>query len=206
MKTPNDTLENRVARKGSRDADDLGRGETTPKHQPIVEELIALLRSRPDLTDALKESIRKADCPGVVTIPQYYDFLDEMVTMIPTDRNLNAFVLKFYYLADLSPNDVLQEDVLFQRWMRTFAEDWGAFLDTAESAQGIKGFFSDPRYHIEDYFVAPSGWLTFNQFFARQVRPGRRPVDGRCDDSVIVSPADSVYQGQWPITDRKSVV
>jgi phosphatidylserine decarboxylase len=169
------------------------------EHQPIVEELIALLKSRQDLADALKESIRKADRPDVVTLPQYYDFLNEMVTLIPTDRNLNPFVLKFYYLIDLSPGDVLQADASFQQWTRKFAEDWGAFLDTPESARGIKGFFSNPSYHIEDYFVAPSGWLTFNQFFARQVRPGKRPVDGLCDDRVIVSPADSVFQGQWLI-------
>jgi phosphatidylserine decarboxylase precursor len=41
--------------------------------------------------------------------------------------------------------------------------------------------------------------LTFNQFFARQVRPGKRAVEGLCDDGVIVSPADSVFKGVWPI-------
>jgi phosphatidylserine decarboxylase len=173
--------------------------QTLTKHQPIVEELIALLASRLDLADALMESIHKADRPDVVTLPQYYDFLNAMVTLVPTDRNLNTFVLKFYYLIDLSPGGILQTDASFQRWTRKFAEDWGAFLDTTESAKGIDGFFSDPSYHIADYYVAPSGWLTFNQFFARQVRPGKRPVEGRCDDRVIVSPADSVFQGQWLI-------
>lgn len=177
------------------------------EYQPIVEELIALLKSRPDLADALKESICKAGCPDVVTLPQYYDFLNEMVTLIPTDRNLNPVLLKFYYLIDLSPDDVLQADASFQRWTRKFAKDWGAFLDTTESAKEIKGFFSNPSYHIEDYYVGPSGWLTFNQFFARQIRPGKRPVDGLCDDSVIVSPADSVFQGQWLIkSDSKITV
>jgi phosphatidylserine decarboxylase len=169
------------------------------KHQPIVEELIALLKSRPDLKDALKESIRKADRPDVVTLPQYYDFLNEMVTLIPTDRNLNPVLVKFYYLIDMSPDAFLQADESFQRWTGKFAKDWGAFLDTTESANEIEGFFLNPSYHIDDYYVAPSGWLTFNQFFARQVRPGKRPVEGLCDDGVIVCPADSVFQGHWPI-------
>jgi phosphatidylserine decarboxylase len=175
------------------------------EHQPIVEELIALLESRPDLAAALRESIRKADRSDVATLPQYYDFLNEMVTLIPTDRNLNPVLLKFYYLIDMSPDDVLQADASFQRWARKFAEDWGAFLDTTESAREIKGFFSNPSYHMEDYCVAPSGWLTFNQFFARQVRPGKRPVDGLCDDSVIVSRADSVFQGHWPIKSDSNI-
>src|ERR1039458_607597 len=177
------------------------------KDQPIVEELIALLKSRPDLADALKEAIRKAERSDIVTLQQYYDFLNKMVTLIPTDRDLKPVLLKFYYLIDLSPDDVLQADASFQGWSREFAEDWGAFLDTTESAKGIKSFFSNPSYHIEDYCVAPSGWLTFNQFFARQVRPGKRPVYGLCDDRVIVSPADSVFQGQWSIkSDSKITV
>ena len=206
MKTPNLTLEPEAPRKESSDAEVIFFGNTTPKHQPIVAELVALLESRPDLATALKASILLANRPGVATLPQYYDFLDAMVTLIPTERNLNEFVLKFYYLTDQSPGDFLQKDASFQRWTCKFAEDWGAFLDTAESAEGIKGFFANPSYHIEDYFVGPSGWLTFNQFFARQVRPGRREVDGRCDDRVVVSPADSVYQGQWPITSDSKIV
>lgn len=176
------------------------------EHQPIVEELIALLESRPDLAHALKESIRKADRPDVATLAQYYGFLNRMVTLIPTDRNLTPVLVEFYYLIDLSPNSALQADASFQRWSRKFAEDWGAFLDTTESAKGIKGFFSNPSYHIEDYCVAPSGWLTFNQFFARQVRPGKRPVDGLCDDRIVVSPADSVFQGQWPIQSDSKIM
>jgi phosphatidylserine decarboxylase len=176
------------------------------EHQPIVDELIALLKSRPDLADALRESIRNAARPDVANLSQYYTFLNGMVTLIPTDRNLNTYVLKFYYLIDLSTGGVLQVDESFQRWSHKFAEDWGAFLDTTESAAGIAGFCSDPRFHIEDYYVTPSGWLTFNQFFARQVRPGKRPVDGLRDDSIIVSPADSVFQGQWPINSDSKIM
>ena len=203
--TPNGTLEPGAPPKDSPAAEEPGRGGKITQHQPIVAELIALLQARPDLADALQASIRLANRPGVGTLAHYYDFLNEMVTLIPTDRNLNQFVLKFYYLIDLSPGGLLQADTSFQRWAGKFAADWGAFLDTTESAQGITGFYSDPRYHIEDYYPAPSGWLTFNQFFARQVRPGKRPVEGRSDDRVVVSPADSVYQGQWPINSDSKI-
>ena len=175
------------------------------EHRPIVAELAALLKSRPDLEESIKESIRTADLPDIATLQRYFQFLNEMVVLIPTDRNLNPFMCKFYYLIGQSPDGVLQADAAFQGWTRKFAEGWGAFLDTTESAEGIKSFFSNPRYRIDDYFEAPSGWLTFNQFFARQVRPGKRPVDGRCDDGVVVSPADSVFQGQWPIADDSKI-
>ncbi len=172
---------------------------------PIVAELAALLQSRPELEAALKESIRKAALEDVATLSRYFAFLNEMAVLIPTARNLNPFISKYYYLIGLSPNGTLAKDQAFQLWSRKFAEDWGSFLDTPDSAAGIRGFFSDPRYHIDDYCAPPSGWLTFNQFFARQVRPGKRPVDARNDDRVVVSPADSVFQGHWPITDDSKI-
>ncbi|MCQ8771949.1 phosphatidylserine decarboxylase [Streptomyces telluris] len=40
-------------------------------------------------------------------------------------------------------------------------------------------------YHIED-------WQTFNEFFIREIKKKRRPVDAPSDDSVVVAPADCV--------------
>ena len=54
--------------------------------------------------------------------------------------------------------------------------------------------------------MAPSGWLTFNQFFAREIKPGKRPIADPRDDSVIVSPADAVFKGSWRIEDDSSLV
>ena len=173
--------------------------------QPAVGQLKQLLSTRPDLAEALTASILSADSAKVRSLADYYAFLNAMVTLVPTDRELNRFILEFYFLIDQSPHQRLRADESFQSWARAFASDWGAFLDTAASAAGIATFLSNPDYHIEDYAPSPSGWLTFNQFFARQVRPGCRPIDSLCDDRVVVSPADSVYQGQWKI-DRHAMI
>ena len=39
------------------------------KHQPIVTELITLLKDQPQIKDALLESIKTADKLGVLTLP-----------------------------------------------------------------------------------------------------------------------------------------
>lgn len=75
----------------------------------------------------------------------------------------------------------------------------GQFMDTPASAAKISSFMALPNWHIDDYIVDPSGWMTFNQFFAREVKPGKRPIAEPCDDKVIVSPADSVFEGVWDI-------
>jgi phosphatidylserine decarboxylase len=174
-------------------------------YHPIVEELIQLLKTRTDLGRALEASITKAARPGITNLQQYFAFLDKTVTMIPTDRNQNNFITEFYYLIEHAPDKLLQKDPLFQKWVVKFIQDWGSYLDTPESAKGINVFFEDPAYHLEDYFKGPSGWLTFNQFFARQVKPGRRLVDDVCDESVVVSPTDSIYEGQWTTTESSKL-
>jgi phosphatidylserine decarboxylase precursor len=89
--------------------------------------------------------------------------------------------------------------------MSGVARAWGEFLDTPASAAGIESFASLPNYNVEDYFEGPSGWQTFNQFFAREVRPGKRPIADPRDDAVIVSPADAVFMGSWPIDGASTI-
>lgn len=176
-----------------------------PDHQPITLELIDLLQQKPALKNALATSVKKAAVSGITTLEEYYNYVDSMVTLVPTKRNILPEILEFYYLLDLSPNRILQSNSAFQAWVFKFANDWGKFLDTPSSAASIGTFLNDPAYHIDDYYVSPSGWLTYNQFFARQVKPGKRPIDGENDKTIVVSPADAVFHGQWNIDDQNEI-
>jgi phosphatidylserine decarboxylase precursor len=107
--------------------------------------------------------------------------------------------MRFYYVIDQAPDDALNQDAEFNVWLGDFARTMGSFLDTPASAANLQSFVANPDYHAGDYDRGPSGWLTFNQFFAREVRPGKRPIASPADDKVIVSPADAMFLGQWPI-------
>ncbi len=113
-------------------------------HQPIVGELRTLIAARPDLRGSLEEAIAKAGRPGILSLEEYYRFLDDLVTLIPTDRNLYSTVMEFYYIVGQSPR--LRDDEVFNRWLVAFAEDWGSFLDTPASAQGLASFYTQPEY------------------------------------------------------------
>jgi len=179
-----------------------GTGNQAPKqstrHVPVVEDLIQLLQARSDLQAALEGAIRTADLDGLRDMDSFLAYLDGFVTLVPTQHELYTG-LKFRYIVDQAPGDQLNGDKSFSAWMKKFAEAWGQFLDTPASAAGIPSFTARPSYHIDDYVVGPSGWLTFNQFFAREVKPGKRPIAAPFDDKVIVSPADSVFAGMWDI-------
>ncbi|MCK4765352.1 MAG: phosphatidylserine decarboxylase [Candidatus Aminicenantes bacterium] len=171
----------------------------TGKHTPIVEKLITILEVRPGLKNALLHSLKVANRLDAPTLEEYYKYLDYIVTTPPTDRNVYYNIVEFYYLIDHPLTGKLQTDKLFQQWTVEFANAWGSYLDTPASAAGICTFLADPEFSMGDYQPNPSGWLTFNQFFAREVRPGKRPIACLYDDRVIVSPADCAFVGCWEI-------
>lgn len=173
--------------------------ELQTRHEPVVEELISLLESRPSMDRALQAAIAKADLRGLEDRAAFLAYLDELVTWIPVEREIVPKALKVYYIINQAPDDQLNEDEEFSAWMKRLVQAWGEFLDTPASAGGIETFTAMPNYRVDDYFSGPSGWLTFNQFFAREMRPGKRPIAEPRNDKIIVSPADAVFMGQWPI-------
>jgi phosphatidylserine decarboxylase len=78
-------------------------------------------------------------------------------------------------------------------------------MDSTESAKTLDSFIKNPEYKVDDYIGGPSGWLTYNQFLARQLKPGKRPIADRCNDNVVVSPTDSEFKGCWDIVDDSTI-
>jgi len=185
-----------------------GASDQAPKqssrHVPVVEDLVQLLQRRPDLRAALEGAIRTADLKGLRDMDSFLIYLDGFVTFVPSVDEVPT-ALKLYYIVNQAPGDQLNRDKSFSAWMNQLIEAWGQFLDTPASASGIPSFAARPNYNIGDYFVGPSGWLTFNQFFAREVKPGKRPIAEPRNDRVIVSPADATFAGKWDINTNSEV-
>jgi phosphatidylserine decarboxylase len=132
----------------------------------------------------------------------------------------------FYWLIDQVAGETggriareVQNGPWFSKWLVDYANAWGSFLSTTDSFnETILNTFIrySPEYHIQDSMIsdsvtgisrpnAPSGWLTFNQFFARELNPGMRPVDSPSDNTVIVSPADCEYKETFPISAKSTI-
>ena len=174
-------------------------------YEPIVTELLSLMESRPDLRDSVDAAIGVADLKDIKDMDAFIDYLDGLVTLVPTEREVVPEALKFYYIVNQAPGDALNEDEQFNAWMKDLVQAWGNFLDTPASAAGIETFRKATNYNIDDYIEGPSGWQTFNQFFAREVKSGKRPIAEPRNDKIVVSPADAVFMGQWPIDENSNI-
>jgi len=142
------------------------------------------------------------------TVDEYLAFIDASYKLVPRQdypRETFNTLSTFYWLIDQPSGRKLQEDAEFNKWMHDFANAWGEFLDTPESAAGIASYYTDPSYAMWQYMRSPSGWLTFNQFFAREMKPGLRPVAGIDNDDIIVSPADSTFKAKFHIREDSTV-
>ena len=128
--------------------------------------------------------------------------------------DLGHAICHYYWLIDQKINGkILQNDEWFSAWLVDYMNLWGTFLDSTESfSQEILNTFIDnsPMYRVEDSMLGdkpnnPSGWLTFNQFFARTLNPGLRPIADPTDNTVIVSPAECTYRAQYDIGSDSSM-
>jgi len=161
-------------------------------------------------------------------LDEYYAYLDDFSKWIPTEGNIHSreyydkeILVKlchFYWLID----DV-QNIPEFSDWLVEFAINWGDFLNTPESItpESIQSYMDQPLFNMDQYMMPAgaytpvgkeavpnnaSGWLTFNQFFAREALPGLRPVSGIGNNKIIVSPADAEFKRIFPINENSEII
>lgn len=173
--------------------------------QPRVVELMQLLEVNHELRTALTAAIQEAGEKDISSLDEFYYFLNGLLTHIPTEEQLNASTSTFWIVLNKSPNHVLKKSAVFNEWITRFMLSMGSFMDTTASAEAINTFKKHPKINIEDYYEGPSGWFTYNQFLARQVKPGKRPVAALCNNDVIVSPTDSIYLGKWQMNNNATI-
>jgi phosphatidylserine decarboxylase precursor len=198
------------------------------KWNKVVLELIELIKAKKweDNFNKAIEHAHRSNIPELADIrnlQNYLVWINDLLHWIPSEdkpgREINNYLSKFYFILDqppvlglqnrIAPHDEASTLTPLSAWMVRYAKAMGAFLDTPESLtpESLKSFYASPNYNMDDYVVPHGGWKTFNQFFARNFKPGLRPVAAVSDPNVVVSPADSTFAGQWEIrTDSQVTV
>jgi len=193
---------------------------TKIKYHPIVEELVKMIDTN-KWRSAFEKAIKVANSKNVPllvhvkTLDNYLDWINEFLYWVPKEtssgQNVNDHLCAFYFIADQEPVMSLQNKRVphakspaltpFSKWLVSYADAMGLFLDTHESltAESEQTFYDSPFYNMNEYVRPNGGWSSFNQLFARHFKPGYRPIAAIADHSVIVMPADSTFGGQWEI-------
>jgi phosphatidylserine decarboxylase len=190
------------------------------KYHPIVVDLVKLI-DKNNWTASFEKAIKKAHTKNVPLLQHvkdldsYLAWIDAFLYWVPTEtssgQNVNDHLCAFYFIADQEPVFAFQNKVVphnkaqtltpFSKWLVDYANALGLFLDTPESLtkESEQSMYDSPAYNMNEYNRPHGGWRTFNQIFARDYKPGFRPVAAISDQTVIVMPADSTFGGQWEI-------
>lgn len=183
-----------------------------------------------DLSEVVYDAL-----PWPVTLEKYYDYLEWYAKWTPQQYDLEAFLVPgtddqyqtcyillchFYFLIDQELEDgvIAQNDLVFKWWLVLYAEYWGSYLDTPESfnEEILKSFMTKaPQYRVQDSMITrygkyipnnPSGWISFNQFFARALNGGLRPITLPMSNFSVASGADCTFMETFPIDADSNVI
>lgn len=202
----------------------------TKTYSPVVQELVDMI-AKNGWQDKFQKALDHVhelnviEYENIKTLDDYFDWCESNLHWVPKEDPEGDIVYQhvtmFYFLLDQSPVKELQTPIVpsklkdnvmppltpLSEWMRKFVISLGMWMDTPESIneEAVKSYYDAPRYNMGDYIVPKGGWKTFNQFFARSVKPGYRPVAAVNDDHIIVSPADSTNDGQWEVNAESKV-
>jgi phosphatidylserine decarboxylase precursor len=161
------------------------------------------------------------------TLDEYYDFLDSSLTRMPwkiLDEDYYHFhkdpdlafrtdqcILYPYWILDIPLEELKNNNKFYNsveyldeisEWLTDYCNEWKEFLDSPKSwNEEIHQIFKNEKSFQLDkgWFEDCSNWKSFNQFFSRKLKGNSRPIESIEDDTIIVSPADSLPQGVWDI-------
>ncbi len=211
--------------------------EKDVEYGKATKELVDLLEQDPDLKSMLISSLEKAkeinpdrNTNPAQSLEEYFEFLTWTETTMPWAivkkeeypeifDNIFQGLCAFYFLIDQPlpelegqglVNNSLQYYEPFAKWLVTFSQSWGSYLDTEDSwnEEYYQMALNDPNFGLNNgWYEDPSNWKTFNQFFARYLKsPDMRPITSPDSDSVVVSFADSEPQGVWAIDSNSNLI
>ena len=191
---------------------------------PVVQKLVDLIAQN-NWEDEFKAAVGTAieadidALEGIQSLDDYILHINNFLSWIPEENESGKRVYDeiclFYFILDQISviryqNAIVPSSTtltLLSAWIIDYANAVGTFYDKpgSISPEAIATFYASPPYKMKDYVVPDGGWQNFNEFFSRHVKPGLRDPEAPGYNTVVVSPADSVFDGQWPVDDGNNV-
>lgn len=170
---------------------------------PPVAELRTMLDQQPPFREQLRNALDNLqDLPDGTPNPwrgkteeDLLHFFNEWFYFLPTSENGLDRIVEFSMLYYQNPEGlklILTEPGL--GWTLKFVRARGAFMDSPASLSAVERWLSDAAINNDEYVVPEGGFSSFNDYFVRDLKPGRRPVAAPEDNSVLAAPADGIVQ------------
>lgn len=189
--------------------------------QPSVEALARLIETNGIVRMYVTEMINQVPPANktIHDIPQLLQSLNYILLNAPEynpdpkQRNFFPMSALFVYMMFTPAGETAFRNESFNNAIRAILKNWCAFLDSPASQYvlntGKYGWLSPSAYTYNklDEFIIPDknaphwGFPSFNAYFHREIKPDQRPIAGKGDNRIIVSPNDGqVYDLQRKVS------
>jgi len=186
----------------------LAQTDNKNASSPVVNELKTLLdNKRPDLKNSLIRLIddsakdRKSYWHMHNSLEEFYTFLDTWRTYTPgkiaNAQDYSEIFKSLYRKKDIKNKTYYIDDGIsfvrdkdFTDWMQKFVQERGVFMDSKASAAVANQWVHDGTIDRRSYQIPEGGFVSFNDFFTRKLKPGARPISGPHNNAVLICPAD----------------
>ncbi len=129
------------------------------------------------------------------------DFFGQWLVYMPTTGSPGKYIEYWDYLVNTPSGLTLTNTNDFKVWFTEFLNFHGNFINSTSSTGTLADWMkfggnSAHPFHIEDYErpdpnSPTGGFESFNQFFLRNLKPGKRPLcNAASSDDVVVAPCD----------------
>lgn len=161
------------------------------------------------------------------TLDEYYKFLEASLTRMPwkiLDDNFyenhedpdlafktDQSIIYPYWILDIPLEELKGNNKFYNsveyldeisEWLTMYCNEWKEFLESPRSwnEEIYEIFKKEKSFQLEKgWYEDSSNWKSFNDFFSRKIKGNARPIDKIEDDSIIITPVDSLPQGVWDI-------
>ena len=191
----------------------------------VVQDLADHIKNTSEWTQRFEDGVKSAHNSGIVemlhinTLDDYLNKINEWLYWIPKEneegRDVYNRICLFYFVMNqpsikplqdpIHPDAINVQNSWLTEWMHRYSDELGQWLDHPDSIKEVKTFWDSPPYNMKEYVEPRGGWRDFNDWFARSVKPGFRPIAAISDPHVITSPADCTYGGQYEIRSDSGV-
>lgn len=190
----------------------------TSKLHPIMQDLIKLIAKegwQQKFEEALKnaQSYQVPAFADIKTVDDMILWLDKQLSWVPHENETGTQfydnLVKANFLFDRPPLNGLQNSETphdkekpltpLSKWMLDYVNAMGDWMDKPESItpDSVKSYYDCLPMNMNEYKKPNGGWKTYNQMFAREIKPGRRPIAAIEDQSVVTFAADCAFAGWW---------
>lgn len=124
---------------------------------------------------------------SVMTDRQGIRFYNRYTGRVEQEKVMGERALRWVYGSHLGR---LSLHLLIKRAL--FSRMLGALKDTRRSARTLPDFVREYGINTEEMALPLENYISFNDFFARKLRPGARPI---CAGNTVAFPADARHSG-----------